>query len=98
MVDILFLIRCRETITSSSVSVDQVALGPIGKPDAKDLNGKLVKYIPVIFNLLDGGKIKPNEVHVFGQGFEKVAAAVEHQQKGTGAGSKVVVELGKVED
>ena len=80
------------------MSVDQVALGPIGKPEAKDLNGKLVKYIPILSELINSGKIKPNEAQVFGQGFEKLAAAVEHQQKGTGAGSKVVIELGKVED
>ena len=80
------------------MSVDQVALGPIGKPKAKDLNGKLVKYIPILSKLINSGKIKPNEAQVFGQGFEKLAAAVEHQQKGTGAGSKVVIELGKVED
>ena len=79
------------------MKVTEIELGPIGRDEAKELNDKLAAYIPVLLNLINSGKLKPNEYEVAGGGFGDLAKAVEHQQKGTSAGSKVLIELGKAE-
>ena len=79
------------------MKVTQVALGPIGRDEAKDLNEKLAAYVRVLATLINSGRLKPNEYEVVGTGFEDLAKAVEHQQKGASSGSKVLIELGKAE-
>lgn len=63
------------------------------------INEDIISIIPVITQLLEDGRMQPNEVELFGTkdggargGLEAIADAVAYQQKGT-AGGKVVVVL-----
>ena len=76
----------------------RVKLGLIGRQgdDIKEaplINEQIASYIPFLTQLLEAGKLQPNEFQVVSKGFEGVAEAVNVQQKGSSAGSKVVVEL-----
>lgn len=76
----------------------RVKLGLIGRQgdDIKEaplINEEIASYIPFLTRLLEAGKLQPNEFKVVSKGFEGVAEAVDIQQKGSSAGSKVVVEL-----
>ena len=79
------------------MNINQIALGPIGRDEAQELNEKIARYIQVLNPLINSGKIQPNEYEVAAKGFENIAKAVEYQQKGTSAGVKVLVELGTVD-
>lgn len=70
-----------------------IALGPIGRPEATALNEKLNEYIPVVFKLLESGKMKPGDYTVQGKGFEELGKAWEYQKAGKGGSSKVLVEV-----
>ncbi|KAL9130127.1 MAG: hypothetical protein Q9217_001601 [Psora testacea] len=76
----------------------RVELGLIGRSEDElkvvpTLNEDVASYVPFLTQLLENGKLRPNEYRVVGTGFEGIAGAVEAQQKGTSGGVKVVVEL-----
>jgi len=71
-----------------------VQLGPIGRADATDLNKDLSSYIPLIYNLVESGKIVPAEYEVIGStGFESVPEAWKYQGSGKAGNKKVLVKL-----
>lgn len=72
----------------------KVKLGDIGRPEAKELNATLEKYVPVIVGLIESGKLKPGEYEVIGQGgFEDAVKAYHHQVSGAGGSRKVLVKI-----
>ena len=76
----------------------RVKLGLIGRQgddikEAPTINEEIASYIPFLTRLSEAGKLQPNEFKVVSKSFEGVADAVEVQQRGSSAGSKVVVEL-----
>ncbi len=73
-------------------------LGLIGRSadeskEVPTLNSDIASYIPVLERFMDEGKLKPNEFHIAGKGFEGVSEAVAIQQKGGSGGAKVLVNL-----
>lgn len=64
----------------------------VGRPDATQLNADLENFIPVIQQLIEDGKVVPNEYDLVGKGgFNSVLEAYDYQQKVKGA--KVVVKI-----
>ncbi|KIX10628.1 uncharacterized protein Z518_01712 [Rhinocladiella mackenziei CBS 650.93] len=71
-----------------------VRLGGIGRPEAKEFNELMGKYIPVIVGLIKEGKLLPAEYEVIGEGgFEDALKAYHHQRSGAGGSRKVVVKI-----
>jgi len=71
-----------------------IALGPIGRDGADELNADLARYIPVIGQLVEDGKIKPNDYDLVGEGgMEAILEAISYQQKGAGGSNKVIVKV-----
>jgi hypothetical protein len=69
-------------------------LGPIGRPDAVELNAEIAGFLPLLADLLDQGKLLPAEyVTVGGTGVESVPEAYEFQNSGKGGNKKVVVKI-----
>jgi hypothetical protein len=72
-----------------------IALGPIGRDGADKLNADLANFVPVIHQLVEDGKIVPNDYDVVGEGgMESVLEAIAYQQKGAGGSNKVIVKVG----
>lgn len=72
----------------------KVQLGEVGRPEGKDLNDNIEKYIPLIVVLIETGKLKPSEYEVIGQGgFEDAVKAYHHQVSGAGGSRKVLVKI-----
>lgn len=74
----------------------RVKLGLIGREgdDIKEeptINRDIASYIPMLTQLLEAGKLRPNESKVTSTGFEGIAQAIDIQQKGANGGVKVVV-------
>ncbi len=71
-------------------------LGPIGRPEAKELNDDIAKFVPVIVGLVEKERVVPNPYDIVGEGgFESVIEALKYQQKGAGGSNKV---LAKIQD
>lgn len=71
-----------------------VELGPIGTPEAKDLNDKLGLYIPKLVELFEKEMLKPSPYDEIGKGgFEDAIDALRYQKNGAGGGNKVVVQI-----
>ena len=71
-----------------------VQLGEVGRPEGKELNAKLGKYIPVIESLIEAGKLLPSEYEVIGDGgYDDAVKAFKHQTSGAGGSRKVVVKI-----
>lgn len=69
-----------------------ISLGPLGRPEAKEINEALSKFIAVIQVLVDASKVKPSEYNlVDGTGFESFIEAVKVQSGGSA--KKVVAQL-----
>ncbi|KAF3183387.1 hypothetical protein TWF225_005130 [Orbilia oligospora] len=69
-----------------------IALGTLGRPESKELNEILFKYIDVLQAFVDVGKVKPSEYNlVGGTGFESFIEAVKVQSGGSA--KKVVAKL-----
>lgn len=77
--------------TSSSI-----LLGPIGRPDADKLNQRLNEFVPVIYKLLEAGKLKVGEYSVEGEGIEGLLKAWDVQKSGKMGSTKVVVKVADV--
>lgn len=71
-----------------------VELGPVGRPDATELNNTLERYIPVLVKLVENGQVKIGEYEVIGEGgFEDIVKAYEYKNSGAGGSKKVVVKV-----
>lgn len=70
-----------------------ILLAPIGKPTATELNERLGKYIPVVFKLLEGGKLTVGEYVVEGEGIEGIPKAWEVMKGGKAGSRKVVIKV-----
>jgi hypothetical protein len=71
-----------------------ISLGPIGRPEAAELNATLASYIPTLVALFENGKLVPGPYELIGKGgFEDGLKALEHQQTGAGGSKKVVVKV-----
>lgn len=78
----------------NGANIQPVKLGPIGRPDATELNSTLSKLIPLMHHLLETGAANPAEYEVIGNtGFENVGEAWAYQQSGKAGSKKVVVKL-----
>ncbi|KAF2824689.1 GroES-like protein [Ophiobolus disseminans] len=73
--------------------VKPIQLGPIGQPDAVELNDNLKAMIPIMYKLLEKGVIKPSEYAVEGESIEDILKAWEVQKSGARGGRKVVVKI-----
>lgn len=75
-------------------STHEVKLGPIGRPDATELNSLLEKYIPVLVKLVENGSVKIGDYEVVGGGgFEDVAKGYKYKSGGTSGLKKIVVKI-----
>ncbi|KAF2107453.1 chaperonin 10-like protein [Lophiotrema nucula] len=70
-----------------------IKLGPIGRPDAVELNKRLNEFIPVIVKLIEHGKMKVGEYTVEGEGIEGIKGAWDVQKSGVKGSSKVLVKV-----
>jgi hypothetical protein len=69
-------------------------LGPVGRPDATELNKEISTFIPLIVKLIEDGKVVPSEYVVIGEpGFDSVIEAWDYQSKGKGGNKKVMAKL-----
>ena len=80
------------------VRLDKIMLGPVGRADAGELNGRIASYVPVIYELVKQGKVKPGEyTQVGGDGkgdvWQDLVEAYQFQQAGKGGSKKVVVKI-----
>jgi len=71
----------------------RIAFGPVGKPDAAQLNHDIASYIPLIVKLIEDGKVLVSEYEVVGQGFDEVDKAWQYQKSGKAGNKKVLVQL-----
>ena len=72
----------------------EIALGPIGRESALELNRLLKSYIPVIVALIEKGEVAPSPYDIVGEGgFESAIEALKYQQKGAGGSNKVIVKI-----
>jgi len=70
-----------------------VSFGPVGRPDAKELNAAINSYIPFLYTMLESGKIKTQEYVIAGKGIESIPEAYAFQTAGKGGNKKVVVNV-----
>jgi hypothetical protein len=91
----LILIIHREPLPETDdFHVHAVALGPIGREDAVELNKAIESYIPLLYSLFADVKILPSEYMVVGKtGVESVPEAYAFQTSGKGGNKKVVVKI-----
>ncbi|KAK6350496.1 hypothetical protein TWF718_003687 [Orbilia javanica] len=69
-----------------------ISLGPLGRPEARELNEVLSKFTTIIQALVDAGKVTPSEYSLVGGiGFEGFIEAVKVQS--SGSAKKVVAQL-----
>jgi NADPH:quinone reductase-like Zn-dependent oxidoreductase len=81
---------------AESLVAKAIQLGPIGQPgpEASALNDTLSEYIPVLYKLLESGKVGVGSFQVKGEGIEEIPNAWEVQKSGNVVG-KVVVKVAK---
>lgn len=70
-----------------------IMLGPIGRVEATELNQRLSELIPVLYKLLESGKVKASEYSVEGGGIEGILKAWEVQKSGVKGSTKVIVKV-----
>jgi len=73
-----------------------IALGAIGRPEAVELNKRIKEFIPVVYKLLESGKLKTSEYRVEGEGVEGILEAWEVQKSGKAGSTKVVAKVADV--
>jgi len=72
----------------------KVQLGEVGRPESKELNDNIERYIPLIVALIETDQLKPSEYEVIGEGgFEDAIKAYHHQVSGAGGSRKVLVKI-----
>lgn len=82
--------------TDTSFTTNPIGLGPVGRPEGAALNETLNKYIPIIFKLIEAGKIKVGEWSVEGEGIEGLLKAWDLQKSGKMGSTKVIVKVADV--
>ncbi|KAJ4360844.1 uncharacterized protein N0V89_001411 [Didymosphaeria variabile] len=70
-----------------------IELGPLGRPSAAELNSKLTSWIPVVYRLLESGKLKVGGYSVEGEGIDGIPKAWEAQKSGRLGSKKVIAKL-----
>jgi NADPH:quinone reductase-like Zn-dependent oxidoreductase len=71
-----------------------VALGPVGRPEATELNARIGHFIPLMVGLIEQDKVSPSAYDIVGQGgLEDAIEAYKYQQKGAGGSNKVLVKI-----
>lgn len=71
-----------------------IEFGPVGRPEATELNKTLEEYIPVLTKLIEEGKVLPSAYEVVGEGgFESAIEAYKYQQSGKAGNKKVIVKI-----
>ncbi|KAF2001804.1 GroES-like protein [Amniculicola lignicola CBS 123094] len=73
-----------------------ITLGPIGRPDAAELNKQLKEFIAVIVKLIEAEKLQMPAFSVQGHGIEGILKAWEVQISGKLGSTKVLVEVAEV--
>jgi len=72
-----------------------VALGPVGRPSAPEVNEKLSSYIPALVKLIEAGKLLAGPHVLLGDGgFEDAIQALTHFEQSGGSSKKIVVKIG----
>lgn len=71
----------------------QIALGPIGRPAATELNAVLQNHIPIVQRLIASGQVAPQAYEIVGEGFDAAIHAHKYQSAGKGGNQKVLVQL-----
>lgn len=72
----------------------EVKLGPVGRPEATQLNGLLEKYIPVLVKLVENGTVKVGDYEVVGSsGVEGVIEGYKQKSAGGSGLRKLVVKM-----
>ncbi|KAF1808958.1 GroES-like protein [Eremomyces bilateralis CBS 781.70] len=70
-----------------------ILLGPVGRPEGTETNGRIEAFIPLVYKLLEAGELIPSEYIVGGTGFESIVDAYQLQSSGKGGNKKVIVKL-----
>lgn len=71
-----------------------IQLGPVGRPDATQLNQEIQSFIPFVYKLLLTGGLTPAEYIAVGDGgFKAVLEAYAFQSSGKGGNKKVIVKI-----
>ena len=70
-----------------------ISLGPVGRPESAELNKKVTSWLPVIYRLLDSGKLKPGDYSVEGEGVEGIPQAWDAQKSGKLGNKKVIIKV-----
>ena len=65
----------------------------IGRDDAKELNDKMLVFLPFLTELIAQGKYKPNDHVVAADKIEKAPEAFAFQSSGKGGPKKVLVKV-----
>jgi hypothetical protein len=70
-----------------------INLGPVGRPESKELNADIESYIPFLYAMLDAGKLTGSEFVTVGEGLESIPEAYAYQKSGKGENKKVIVNI-----
>ena len=71
-----------------------VRLGPVGRPDAKELNARIASFIPTIVGLIEQDHVSPSAYDIVGQGgMEDAIEAYKYHKAGAGGANKVLVKI-----
>jgi hypothetical protein len=82
--------------TSAPFHSSAVRIGPVDREDAVELNKSIERVIPLLYALLEDGKVAPSEyVKIGGVGVESVPEAYNFQGAGKGGNKKVIVQISK---
>jgi hypothetical protein len=74
-----------------------VSLGPVGRPEAKELNADIESYIPFLYAMLDSGKLTGSAYITLGApGLESIPGAYAYQKAGKGENKKVIVNISDI--
>ena len=71
-----------------------ISLGPVGRPEGAPINKILHDSIPLVYALIEAGKITPAEyVQIGDEGVGNVIEAYAFQLAGKGGNKKVIVKI-----
>lgn len=82
-----------ESLGFQSIGIE---LGPIGRPESTKLNERVHAYIPIVYNLLDSGKLQVGEYTEQGTEIEGIPKAWDYLKSGKAGSNKVVVKVAEV--
>jgi hypothetical protein len=88
------IINYRDPYPEADIIFDPISLGPVGRPEATKLNKDIQAFLPLLYKLLETGKISPAEYVVIGDGgIESLPEAYSFQTAGKGGNKKVIVKI-----